>query len=204
MLPHELRVICIGLFAVIIIALLAYKDRSHPKSFTIPFEKFEAQPDDITCGPTCGVMLLRYYGTDVKVNDLKSKTKTAWFSWNGKDVGMTAPIYLRAGIEAFGQNAVLGYGTLDRLKSLVARGKPCIVLLRSSEYSWHYVLVTGYESDVIYFANPTDGKLQACPEKDFVGAWNWTSDMYGRDCSGWVWFWLRTLEVYPYSIVYVD
>lgn len=192
------------MFAVIIIALLGYKDRSHPASFTIPFTQLEAQPDDITCGPTCGIMLLKYYGIEAKLDDLKARTKTVWFSWGGKDVGMTAPVYLRAGLEAFGVNSVLSYGTLDRLKSLVARGKPCIVLVRSGEYSWHYVVVTGYDGDVVYFANPSDGKMQGMPESEFVAAWNWTGDIYGRECGWWVWFWLRSLEVYPYSIVYVD
>lgn len=204
LLSSELRNIAFGLSAVIIIALLGYKDRSHPAEFTIPFTTLAEQPDNITCGPTSALMVLRYYGIEASLSDVKKKTKTVWYTSHGVDFGMTAPALVQEALNSYGLNVRLDYAGMDRLKNIVAHGKPCIVLVRSGEWNWHYVVVVGYERDVIYFANPSNGKIERLLVDEFEKAWNWRGDLLGRDCSWWILFWLRGLEIYPYSLIYVD
>jgi len=203
-LSSELRNIALFLSAVLIIALLRHKDLSHPALYSISFDTLAEQPDNITCGPTSAIMILRYYGIEASLSDVKKKTKTVWYTSHGKDFGMTAPALIQNALMSYGLNGRLNYAGIDRLKNLVARGKPCIVLVRSGEWNWHYVVVTGYERDVIYFANPASGKIEGLVVEEFEKAWNWQGDLLGRECSRWILFWLRGLEIYPYSIIYID
>ena len=162
------------------------------------------QPDDITCGPTSTAMILRFYGKNVEVNEIKKITKTVWYSKGDKDFGMTAPELIRICLKKYNLNAKIKTGNIKKLKCVVGSGKPCIVLIRSGEWNWHYVIVIGYDKEMIYYANPTDAEIDALSVDEFDRAWNWTSDIRGRSCSWWISFWLRVLEIYPRTYVYVD
>lgn len=192
---------CATFFCFIIIVCLGFNDKTHPAQYEIPFSSLARQPDDITCGPTSVAMVLKHYGKDVPVDEIKKVTKTVWYTRNGTDFGMTAPELLRSALETYGYSARLKYGGLDTLKHFVSMGKPCIVLLRSDEYTWHYVVVVGYKDSKVMFANPTYGEIQGISEHNFSRAWTWTGDIQGRDCGWWIAFWLRTMEIYPNSFV---
>ena len=162
------------------------------------------QPDDITCGPTSAAMLLRYYGKDVEIDKIKKITRTVWFNKGGKDFGMTAPELVRRSLQHYGLNSFVKYGNLHDLERIICKNNPCIVLLRSGEWNWHYVVVVGYDSEFIFFANPTNGEIVGLSRSEFYRSWEWSGDMRGNDCSWYVAFWLRALEIYPCSYVYVD
>jgi ABC-type bacteriocin/lantibiotic exporter with double-glycine peptidase domain len=186
--------------------LVCYKNFQtiHPSYFMNNFMDLLQQPDDITCGPTSAVMLMRFYGINSSISDVKKKTRTVWYSYDGKDIGMTAPEMIRISLISYGLNAKLNTGNMRDLKNKVSLGKPCIVLVRSWEWGWHYVVVFGYGDGVIYFANPSDGEVDALSYNEFFRAWDWGGDLQGRKCSWWQAFWLRSIEIYPCSYVYID
>lgn len=169
-----------------------------------PFIDLLEQPDDITCGPTSVAMILRFYNKNVPISEVKKITRTVWYNHGGKDFGMTAPYMICKGLDYYGCKSKLGIGSLKKLKSVVSSGRPCIVLVRSGEYSWHYVVVTGYGNSIIFYANPTDASITGLSEQEFLRAWNWSGDLLGRDCGWWLSFWLRAIEIYPCSYVYVE
>ena len=111
---------------------------------------------------------------------------------------------IRLEVKKYNLNAKIKTGNIKKLKCVVGSGKPCIVLIRSGEWNWHYVIVIGYDKEMIYYANPTDAEIDALSVDEFDRAWNWTSDIRGRSCSWWISFWLRILEIYPRTYVYVD
>jgi hypothetical protein len=200
----EIRWFCATLFLFIIIVCLGFNDKKHPAQYEISFKTLTRQPDDITCGPASTVMVLNHYGKDISIDEVKKITKTVWYSRNGVDFGMTAPQLIREALDYFGFFSKLNYGGLDTLKHFVSLGKPCIVLIRSDEYTWHYIVVTGFSDGKINFANPTQGQMESVSEETFVRAWRWTGDLSGRDCGWWIAFWLRTMEIYPNSFVHLE
>ena len=191
---------CLCLFLFLVLTSKLRKD--YPLRYMNNFIDFLQQPDDITCGPTSTAMLLRFYSKNVSIEEVKKITKTVWFSYDGKDFGMTAPELIRNALDHYGCNAILSNGFIKDLKRVLSKGKPCIVLVRSGEYSWHYIVVVGYNEEMIFYANPSDGNLSGLSEYEFTRAWNWNGDLSGRDCSWWISFWLKALEIYPYSYIY--
>jgi ABC-type bacteriocin/lantibiotic exporter with double-glycine peptidase domain len=149
-------------------------------------------------------MLLRHYGKDVNVDEVKAITKTVWAKRPEGDIGMTLPSLVRDAVAHYGLKAQLGYGGIDLLKHRVAMGSPSIVLVRSGEYAWHYVVVVGYDEESIFFANPTLGEVRGLSSDEFSRAWSWSGDMEGRDCGQLGSFLLVGLEIYPNSFVWVE
>lgn len=193
---------------LIVVSLLIFtsifSQNSHPSSHMTPFVDLMQQPDDITCGPTSVAMLLRYYKKYANLDDIKKITKTVWFHYKDRDYGMTSPEMVRNSLDYFGCQAKLGLGSLSRLKNEISKNNPCIVLVRSGEYNWHYVVVVGYGDGMVFYANPTNAEIVGISESEFMAAWSWDSDLYGRKCSYFVAFWLRSIEIYPNSYVYVE
>jgi hypothetical protein len=159
----------------------------HPDSFEIEWFEFIEQPDGITCGPTSALMLLKKYGKDVTLDDVKSQTKTEWIQYGDEPIGMTSPEYIPVALGHFGLSSKNLRGDLNRLKYFVSKKRPVIVLLRSGKQTWHYVVVIGYTEDTIITADPGPGKRKEIKNEYFLGAWSFTHDMYGRntqdDCS---------------------
>jgi len=156
---------------------------TYPEVHEIVFETLIEQPDDITCGPTSTTMVLNRYGIDVKLNDVESKTKTEWFHYGRKPVGMTSPEFIASAMTHFGVSAKLKRGSIAELKYYVSTGKPVIVLVRSGQTTWHYVVVVGYTKEIIIIANPSSGKVEMMKAKHFIGSWEFTMDMSGNDMS---------------------
>ena len=162
------------------------------------------QPDDITCGPTCMSMLLDFYGLGVSVDEAKRMTRTVWYSFGDRDIVMTAPALIVRAIGSLGLIPRLGQGSLVELKKTISVGRPCIVLVRSGEWAWHYVLVCGYDEEYVFFANPSSGEVEGLAAADFCAAWAWNSDLRGRDCGSLPRLFLKGIEIYPYSYIYVE
>ena len=151
-----------------------------PETHQIEFTTLVTQPDGITCGPTSVTMVLKRYGKDVELDAVKSKTKTEWFKYGRQPVGMTSPDMIPVAMKEFGVPARLRYGTVDQLKYFVSTNRPVIVLVRSGQTTWHYVVVVGYTKDDLTTADPGSGQIEKISLKNFLGAWDFTTDMHGN------------------------
>ena len=136
------------------------------------------QPDGISCGPTSCAMVLKLYGKDVSIEDIKKVAKTTWYKSNEAEIGMTAPEYIETALKHFGVPCKLKTGDLNDLKAYIERDRPPIVLLRSSKTTWHYVAVIGYTRTGFAIADPA-GYEHTMENSVFENAWNFSSDMYG-------------------------
>lgn len=169
----------------------------------IPFVDLLKQPDDITCGPTSVAMVLRYYGKKSDIESIKKITKTVWYSVSGRDFGMTSPQLISVALKKNNLNAVVRQGSIKKLKFLLADDVPVIVLVRSGEWNWHYIVVIGYDKDMIFYANPSNSEVEGLSVQEFSSAWSWNSDLRGNSCKWWISFWLRSLEIYPNTYIAV-
>jgi len=153
---------------------------SHPESYEVGGFQYIEQPDGITCGPTSVTMLLKRYGKEVTLDEVKKQTKTEWLEYHGEPIGMTSPEYLPIALKHFGIDAKMLRGDLERLKYFVSQDRPPIVLLRSGDTTWHYVVVIGYTSDTIITADPASGSREVMKVEHFQGAWDFKTTMSGR------------------------
>lgn len=151
----------------------------YPPSHEIKGFQYVEQPDGITCGPTSALMVLRRYGKDVTLDEVKSQTKTQWFTYHGKPIGMTSPDYVARAMRHFGVPAKMKHGNMGMLKHYVSQNRPVLCLIRSSDTTWHFVAVTGYDVDRIITADPGPGARVEMRASDFEGAWSFKTDMDG-------------------------
>jgi len=164
-------------------------NHEYPSSCELDFVFIE-QPDQITCGPTSATMLLKSYGIDASLEDVKNKTKTEWFKYDGNSIGMTSPEYIPIALKSYGLSARKTRGSLRKVKSLVSQGKPVIVLLRSGLKTWHYVAVIGYDRmptpdpdeyiELVVVADPGYGARRQMTAEVFMGSWDFSTNMKGK------------------------
>ena len=163
-----------------VLVYLLFRPWPHPESHEVADFPLIEQPDQITCGPTSAAMLLQKYGKTVTIDEVKAQTKTQWFTHTDKPVGMTSPEYIALAMNHFGVPSQMMQGDINRLKHYVSQNKPSVVLLRSGKLYWHYVVVVGYDENNIIIADPGWGKRRVLPLADFLGAWNFVTDMNGN------------------------
>jgi len=156
-----------------------------PKHTIVGFENYVMeQPDGITCGPTSATMLLHYYSKDVTLDEVKKEALTEWIRFkDGTNFGMTAPDALRVAIHKKGVEARVRRGNIGELKRYVSQNKPVIVLVRSSNTTWHYCVVVGYNEDEVMLADPGYGFIRAINTDRFINCWKFTHDMNGNKCN---------------------
>lgn len=174
-------------FTVVLLILIlagfwATSDRpSHLASNSIENFPIYTQPDEISCGPTCCAMLIKYYKQrDVNIEDLKKEAYTSWFHYKGKEFGMTIPSFLEKTLCESGIPAKLIKGNLDLAKACVDQDRPPVVLLRSSEKTWHYVVVVGYTENEITLADP-GGERRTISTENFMASWLFLKTINGDD-----------------------
>lgn len=174
-------IVCV--YAILTIAMFVWwkwpVHRVYPDFFELNTVHYLEQPDDITCGPTSLVMLLELYGQHHSINEVKQQTKTTWISYAHKNIGMTSPEYIAIAAKQFKVSSHMSHGSLDDLKYFVSQKRPPIVLLRSGKSTWHYVLVIGYTKNIIVVADPGRGAKRVMNVQDFLGAWNFSTNMGG-------------------------
>lgn len=133
-----------------------------PGRVQLPLAAFQ-QSTDYTCGPSCLLTLLRYYGRD---GDEMKIAKEAQCS---KDNG-TSPQNMAAWLEHHGFKVTWGEnGSLDMLRANLARGVPTLV--EWIDWGGHWVIVVGYDTrdtpqtddDMLIFADPWD-RLDGVPD----------------------------------------
>lgn len=154
-------------------------DCSHPLFHQIQSFPLIKQPDPITCGPVSALMILKRYGINVNLDEVQDNTKTEWFVYNEQPIGMTSPDYISRTLSQYGVSSKMRTGSLNLLKHHVSKNKPVIVLLRNGEKNWHYVVVIGFNELKVTIADPIGGRKRDMITEDFVGAWEFKTDMYG-------------------------
>jgi ABC-type bacteriocin/lantibiotic exporter with double-glycine peptidase domain len=190
------------ILSIFIVYFCGIQERIHPKEHTINFQQTLQQPDDISCGPTSAAIILNHYNKNTTIDQVKEYTNTVWFSYHEKDIGMTSPDYLVKALNKLGVEANLKYGNLDILKHYIAQNKPCIVLVRSGEKSWHYLVVYGFTENKISVSDPGNNTLYDMTTEQFLGCWSWTQDMHNNLCNNeFVPTLLKTIEIYPYTFI---
>lgn len=161
-----------------------------------------AQPDHITCGPTSATMVLQNYRKNVTLDQVKKITKTVWLQYQNQDIGMTTPDYLTLAMERFDVPAKMSQGNLNLIKYAVSHNKPCIVLVRSGETTWHYFVIIGYDKQTVKIADPGGGNIYSMNTDTFLKCWNWTADTEGQTCQqSYLITLLRMAEVYPNTVI---
>lgn len=153
---------------------------SHAISGVLPLK----QPDNITCGPTSMAMVLNFYGQKASIEEVKNIAHTHWFFLKGKSVGMTAPDLLAKSGAYFGVNFNVEFGTADSLKQTISRNIPVILLVRSGEKIWHYIVITGYGPDYFLVNDPGCGWNLKVSEQVIMDSWAFDADLSGDRIMG--------------------
>ena len=177
---------------------------THPSEYQIQnFDTVLEQPDGITCGPTSCAMVLKYYGKEVTIDEVKKQTKTHWWTLGKTPIGMTEPSMIKSAMGHFGVPAQMRWGrSLHVLKHFVAQDKPVIVLVRSGDTTWHYVVVTGFDKEEFTIVDPGPGKTYKMKKDVLDKCWNFTHDMDGDECDNdLLKNLLFNLDVYPRSMI---
>lgn len=177
-----------------------YEEKNTYESYFISnFSAFKMQNDDISCGPSCASMILDYYGKFHLYEDVRTETKTEWFSYDHTKYGFTTPSNIQKTL--LNHKVYCNYfrGNLRKLENCIVKNKPVICLVRSGKYTWHYVVVIGYSNNNIYLANPSNGLLECVSKKIFYESWSFYGDLAGRNYSFFdsMILLLRTVEIYP-------
>jgi len=169
---------------IIIVLFMRMQTPDHPPEHYLEWDHYIAQPDGITCGPTSCAMVINWYGKEATVKSCKEQARTKWFEYQGQEVGMSLPDYLTFCLRSHGVPAKLESGNAHKLKYYVSEGRPPIVLLRSGDRYWHYVVVTGYGDGKIVTADPGGGRREELDEEVFLGSWDFSCDMRGDVVEG--------------------
>lgn len=152
-----------------------------PESYEIANFPLYAQPDGVTCGPTSLKMILKYYGKDHTLEEIRNKTKTDFYVKDGVEIGGTTPEYMEIALNHFGVACYSETCDIDKLKWYVSQGRTPAVMVRSGKRLWHWVVVTGYTKYAIITADPSGGKREELPISIFKNAWDFTGDLHGRN-----------------------
>lgn len=171
-----------GIFfvAAMIVGLLP-QNYEYPPEHRINNFPTAQQPDSITCGPTSAAMVLRHYGHESTVDEVKELTKTHWYGTPGNEVGMTAPDYITTALNKFGLKARLKNDDLEEVKFEVSQNRPVIVLVRSGKKTWHYMVAIGYNEKEMIFSDPGGGYHRTVSKDNFFLAWNHDGNCEGED-----------------------
>jgi ABC-type bacteriocin/lantibiotic exporter with double-glycine peptidase domain len=177
---NKLLITIIILNQILISSVYHNKKYAVPENYTIQSFPTITQPDDISCGPTGCVMVARYFGKNLSIQEAKKIGKTTWFKYKGKEIGMTSPDNIPIILGKIGIFVDIEKGNLNKLQYYVSHNKPILVLVRTSSRFWHYVVVIGYDKNKVCFSDPGNGEICCLPNKVFLGAWNFSGDLQGN------------------------
>lgn len=180
MLKRYLPYILMAVALILGIFIHFWASFDHPDSYEIGGFEYISQPDGITCGPTSGLMVLKHYGKDATLEDIKKEAKTQWFNYKGEPVGMTSPDYLAKSLTRLGLPCKQMHGDIRMIKHFISKKRPVIVLVRSGPTTWHYMVAIGYTPDEMVFAEPGSGGRFVTTTQQFEDCWRFKSDMHGR------------------------
>jgi predicted double-glycine peptidase len=85
---------------------------------------------------------------------------------------------------------------------MISENRPSIVLVRSGEYTWHYVVAIGYDEEGITVADPGWGMRRTLKNEHFHGTWSFATDMSGEESKDKIVAGLLSLaEVHPFTMI---
>jgi hypothetical protein len=175
-----------------------------PQEFFIKWQSYFIQPDSISCGPTAAAMLLDHYGIHEEILDVKQRTGTVLISYYEKEIGVTFPYKITETLNSYGLKVRQKVGTLAELKNQISKNHPCIVLLRSHNCGWHYLIVVGYNQEYMILADPGDGYLKVMQQDTFNYCWNWEESIYEEYVPPYICYFLEFFDVYPNTMIFVE
>lgn len=165
------------------LAFLCFKKKNerldHPATYEIQNFSLVAQPDEVSCGPTSALMVLKSYGISPSLTEVSAQTKTHWFQYKERQIGATTLEYIVLALRHFGIESKIMRGKIDSLKHYVSEDHPVICHVRTGRALFHYVVVIGFTEKEIIIADPGGGNRWSMPTKQFYDAWNFTADLYG-------------------------
>lgn len=135
------------------------------------------QSTDYTCGVAAVQSVMAYYGYDIREDNLAKALKVS--SESGTDYNNIESYAKSQGFSVVIQKEM----NLDALKEFIKKGKPVICAIQAwsdnpGNYKddWddgHYVVAIGYDSDRIYFMDPsTLGNYTYIPTEEFLKRWH--------------------------------
>jgi hypothetical protein len=181
------KIITISLLLFVVSIVTNILSAEWSKQVIIPhLEKMPAlvQPDGHTCGPTCGAMLLQYYGKFITITTMadKNHARTSWFKvgpiqFSENDWGYTHPRDLRDAISKEGVANTLDWTcSAKQIIDAIDQGKPVLALVRPSGGSYHWIIIVGYGYKIRELwlrIRDTDGELSGnwIPFANFDKSW---------------------------------
>lgn len=170
------------IFCVFMLVIIFYygQNQNHPSSYQIQEFELIAQPDEVTCGPTSALMVLKSYDINPSLREVSEKTKTHWFTYKGRQIGATTLEYIVLAMRHFGLDSEIIRGNVDLLKYYVSQNRPVICHVRTGRFMSHFLVVIGFDNNNIIIADPGNGVCWEVPTKQFEAAWNFTADLYGH------------------------
>ncbi len=139
----------------------------------------QEQPDGRSCGPTSASILLKHYGIDASISNLK---KRAWTDENG----LTMPSALENAIEKYNLPMKRRDDmNIRNVVSMIDAGRLPILLVKSGRnLAWHYVIATGFNpvTRQIQIVSPSQVETEAeWYDADVVDrAWRGDGDLDGN------------------------
>jgi len=127
------------------------------------------QRNDGDCLAACAAMVLDHLGVSADYDRLLRLLGVQPYGAPGSRLNNLADlgVYVR-----------YARGTLDELLDYLARGQPCIVLVRTDQLPYwtcatdHAVLVVGFDEQAVYVNDPAFEQAPQCvPRADFELAW---------------------------------
>jgi len=136
------------------------------------------QSFDFDCGAKALQLLMGYYGSDVREDELLSELKC---SSNGADIQQMVAV---AEMHGFKVVARCGF-TLEEVKRFIDAGHPLIVLVeawadrfmtiddwRTDNDDGHYVILAGYFNNIIVFEDPSSFRRTWLDAEEFQVRWH--------------------------------
>ncbi len=141
------------------------------------------QPDDISCGPTCAAMVLRWYGVDAGIERCKTKSGTRWLQMGEYKVGMTLPSGMVNCLNSFGVPSRALKGSIKDIENYIDQKRPPILLVRSGVKTWHWVVAMAYGDAGIKLSDPS-GQQWNISRSTLDAAWTFSADLSGNKTGG--------------------
>lgn len=144
------------------------------------------QTYDFDCGAAALQVVMEYYGVEIRGDKIRKELKT---NENGTSYVDMIALAQKQGFQVFASEGV----TLEQLKRFVDDGYPVIVLVQAwaEKYmtlaEWkkdydngHYVVVIGYQDNIIIFEDPASCRRTWLTEKEFLARWHEFDNKTGR------------------------
>jgi predicted double-glycine peptidase len=144
------------------------------------------QTYDFDCGASALQVVMEYYGVEIRNDRIRKELKT---DENGTSYIDMIALAEKRGFQVFAVDNV----TLEQLKGFIDAGYPVIVLVqawaerymtlaewRKNYEDGHYVVVIGYQDNIIVFEDPSSIRRTWLTEKEFLARWHDIDDKIGN------------------------